>query len=103
MQAKGLIQLCITFEWKSIAIVYNTGAYGFGLSSELRELADQNDIETTSMSVEWDDKSSFVNAAQQIKELGLYIIVFIPQFGATTLRHLMCLIMSQLLAIRIII
>ena len=44
VQAKGLIALCIEFEWHSITIVYNTGAYGAGLSLALQELATTHEI-----------------------------------------------------------
>ena len=76
LQAKGLIALCVEFNWTSIAIVYNKGAYGAGLSLSLQELATSNNIEASAIAVSNEDQSTYLSAAELIKESGIYIIEF---------------------------
>ena len=79
LQAKGLIALCVELGWSSIAIVYSTGAYGSPLSLSIQELAKEKDIYAASIGVTQDKVESLKFAAEQIKELEIYIIILIVQ------------------------
>ena len=72
-----MIILCKQFNWTSIAIVYVNDAYGLYLSLDIQELARDNGISATAIVVTYGSESTYLNAAEQIKELGVYIIIVI--------------------------
>eukprot|EP01084_Bolivina_argentea_P177958 307696_1 len=77
LQANGLIILCNTFNWTSIGIVYVNDAYGLYLSIGLQELAKLHGIKAVSISISYESDTTYYDAAQQIKDLGLYIIILV--------------------------
>ena len=77
LQAEGIILLCNTFNWTSIAIVYINDPYGLHLSLGIQQLAKEYQIETTAVAISYEDESTYDYAATQIHNLGVYIIVVI--------------------------
>ena len=77
VQAHGIVALCREFNWKSIAIVYINDAYGVYLSLGIQELVIEYGITAASMPITYEDDNSYTYAAEQIKELGIYIIVLV--------------------------
>eukprot|EP01084_Bolivina_argentea_P182067 314389_1 len=77
IQAQGLIALCKTMKWLSIAVIYISDPYGLYLSLGIKELSKTNNINVTSVGISYDDKSTYINAAEQIKSLKKYIIILI--------------------------
>eukprot|EP01084_Bolivina_argentea_P278943 476775_1 len=77
LQAEGIILLCNTFNWTSIAVVYVNDAYGLYLSIGLQASAKKTNIHVTSIAISEYEDVTFIHAAEQIKELNIYIIVII--------------------------
>ena len=52
-------------------------AYGLYLSLGIQDLAKTYNIEATSIAVSYEDDVTYNHAAQQIKDLGVYIVILI--------------------------
>ena len=83
LQSDGLIALCLEFNWNSIAVVYVNDPYGLFLSLGIQDLAKQHDISVTSIAISYENDVTYTYAANQIKELGIYIIILILHSSAT--------------------
>ena len=78
LQAEGLILLCTTFNWTKVAVIYVNDPYGIYLSVELLNMANKHHIDVTAIAISiYDEQVAYIEAAQQIKELGIYIIITI--------------------------
>lgn len=82
IQAQCIINLCQTFNWTKIGILYYADAYGIFMTNILLELGNNNGIKSYSVSFfvtsTDEDNDSIVTAAETLKELDVYIIVLIP-------------------------
>lgn len=72
VQAEAIIKLCTLFDWNTIGIMYVNDNYGVYLAVSILDLALDESIETYSISFEQFDETSYVSAAKQIKQLGMF-------------------------------
>eukprot|EP01084_Bolivina_argentea_P163256 284044_1 len=77
LQAEGLILLCVTFNWTSIAIVYVNDVYGLYLSFVLQNLGKKYGIDSVSIAISYDDDATYYDAAEQIQKFQTYIILLV--------------------------
>eukprot|EP01083_Nonionella_stella_P043741 118040_1 len=87
LQAEGIILLCSTFNWTTIAVVYVNDAWGLYLSLGIQRISKQYNIDVTGIAVSEHDDITYTYAAKQIKDLGIFITVII--IHDTTVRQLM--------------
>ena len=72
-----MIELCTTFNWTKIAVVYVNDNYGLYLSLGIQELSIEANIDVTSIAISYEDESTFTHSAKQIRDLGIYIVILI--------------------------
>eukprot|EP01084_Bolivina_argentea_P275120 469103_1 len=77
LQAKGIVLLCHTFNWTSVAVVYVNDAYGLYLSLGIQASGQKYGISVTSIAISEYEGLTYDYAAQQIQDLNLFIIIII--------------------------
>eukprot|EP01084_Bolivina_argentea_P317240 550023_1 len=79
LQAEGLAWLCNEFNWTRIAVVHANDAYGLHLWLQIQDLiiTKNYDIDATSIAVSHENPETYKNAADQIKDMNIYIIILI--------------------------
>ena len=83
-QAYGIINLCLTFNWNKIIILYINNIYGIYLTTSILSIGLENGIEIYSIAFDLHDINSYKEAAKFAHKLDIYIIVLIAYNDAMT-------------------